>query len=129
MSIPIFVVVIEKTESGYTAYTPNISGVSVTAESREEVERLIIEQMTSYLEDLEAQHCDSQRRLKITTAPLAEKVSCRFTWGGKSPWRDSCRARAQNEGLCCQHWRLLYGHEIKSREHFKNVKLCGEEDL
>ena len=127
MSIPIFVVVIEKTDSTYNAYTPNIAGISAAADSREEVERLIIEKMTQYIDDLGAQHSDSQRRLQLTTAPLAEKIGCRYRYpaGG---WRTLCRARSQKEGLCCQHWKLLYGHEVNSRERFKKCKLCGEED-
>lgn len=74
MSIPIFVIVIEKVDATFTAYTPNVAGISATAETREEVERMIIERMSRYIDDLEAQHSDSQRRLEITTAPLAEKV-------------------------------------------------------
>lgn len=127
MAIPIFVVVIEKNDAAfYSAYTPNIAGLSVTAESREEVERSIIEKMVQYVDRLSSQHTDSQRRLKLTTAPIAEKVSCRHQYSDS--WRTTCEARAQKDGLCFQHWKQLYGHVVNSRDRFKKCVLCGEDD-
>jgi len=127
MPIPIFVIVIEKTTDFYTAYTPNISGLSATAESREEVERVIIQKMAKYIDDLGAQHTDSQRRLQLTTAPIEEKISCRYKYSDSS-WRSTCQAASQKEGLCFQHWKLLYGHEVNSKQRFRKCQLCGEEE-
>jgi predicted RNase H-like HicB family nuclease len=126
MSVPIFIVVIERAEKFYSAYTPNIAGLSAKAVTREEVERLIIEQMKQYVDNLSSQHTDSQRRLELTTAPIAEKINCRYKYS--DGWRTTCEVRAQKEGLCFQHWKLLFGHVVSSRQRFKKCVLCGEED-
>jgi hypothetical protein len=39
MSLVLITVIIEKAGDRYTAYSPNLLGVGVTADSREEVER------------------------------------------------------------------------------------------
>lgn len=106
--------------AAYSAYTPNIAGVSVTAASREEVERLIIEKMTQYVDDLASQHTESQRRLEVTTAPIAEGIHCLHKYSDQ--WRTTCQTRAQKDGLCFQHWKLLYGHAVASRQRFKQCE-------
>ena len=47
-----YVVVIEKTESNYGAYVPDLPGCVAVAETREEVTRLIREAIELHLESL-----------------------------------------------------------------------------
>jgi predicted RNase H-like HicB family nuclease len=45
-----YLVVIEETETGYSAYSPDIEGCVAAAETREEVESMMNEALASHLE-------------------------------------------------------------------------------
>jgi len=47
-----YAVIIERSSTGYGAYTPELPGVGVVGDSIEEVERLIREAVTLHLESL-----------------------------------------------------------------------------
>ncbi|MFO7760534.1 MAG: type II toxin-antitoxin system HicB family antitoxin [Thermodesulfobacteriota bacterium] len=47
-----YLVVIERTETGYSAYCPDLPGCLVTGETREEVERNIKEGIAFHLEGM-----------------------------------------------------------------------------
>lgn len=126
MSIPIFVVVIEKFDDSYIAYTPNIAGLKVAATDREEVERVILDEMIKYVDGLSEPNADN--RVKVTTAPLAEKIRCRYRYNDQYRRGELCRAPSQHEGLCIQHWKILFGHEVNRKDRFQKCQLCNEED-
>ena len=47
-----YLIVIEKTETGYSAYSPDINGCVATGDTRKEVERSIREAIEFHLEGL-----------------------------------------------------------------------------
>ena len=47
-----YVVVFEKTETGYSAYAPDLPGLGVAGDTRAEVEQLIREGVEVYLEEI-----------------------------------------------------------------------------
>jgi len=47
-----YLIVIEKTSTGFSAYSPDVPGCVATGESREEVEREMTEAITFHLEGL-----------------------------------------------------------------------------
>ena len=49
-----YAVIIEGSETGYSAYTPELPGIGVAGESLEEVERLIREAIPLHIESLRA---------------------------------------------------------------------------
>jgi predicted RNase H-like HicB family nuclease len=64
MSLVLITVIIEKAGDRYTAYSPNLLGVSVTADSREEVERQMRESIERYIEGLRARHESAGRQVR-----------------------------------------------------------------
>src|SRR5687767_5785605 len=101
MSIPIFIIVIEKVDDSYIAYTPNVAGLKVTATDREEVERSILDEMIKYVDSLSAPYSDKRNRVVFTKAPIAEKISYRYQYPNTVQYRrgQCCQAYSQNEGL------------------------------
>jgi predicted RNase H-like HicB family nuclease len=47
-----YLIIVEKTDSGYSAYSPDVAGCGSTGETREEVERNIQEAIQFHLEGL-----------------------------------------------------------------------------
>ena len=47
-----YLIVVEKTDTGFSAYSPDLPGCIATAASREEVEQLMSEAMEFHLEGL-----------------------------------------------------------------------------
>jgi predicted RNase H-like HicB family nuclease len=132
MSLVLIVVIIEKAEDIYTAYSPNLLGVGVTAGSREEVERQMRESIERYIKDLGTQHESAGQRITLATGQLDEVIQCvhetpRELFGGRTELH-RCELRASKEGLCTTHWRKLYGHAVSPRR--SNVcEVCGETDV
>lgn len=102
MSIPIFIVVTEKIEASYTACTPNIAGLKVTATDREEIENAILDEMIKYVDSLSEPYSDN--RVRVTKAHIAERI-CRHRYQDQFRRGKLCRAPSQHEGLCIQHWK------------------------
>jgi predicted RNase H-like HicB family nuclease len=53
-----YLIVIEKTETGYSAYSPDVPGCGSTGETREEVERNLQEAIEFHLEGLRLEGCE-----------------------------------------------------------------------
>lgn len=47
-----YLIVIEKTKTGYSAYSPDLEGCAATASSKKEVEQVMQEAITFHLEGL-----------------------------------------------------------------------------
>jgi predicted RNase H-like HicB family nuclease len=113
--------IIEKTEDGYSAYSPNLTDLKVRAATREAVEQEIIAAIESRLAELQNRHQGASERLKVSIQPIEEIVCCTFGENG-------CKTPAKKDGLCPQHWRMLYGH-ANHRHNLKYVcLLCHETD-
>jgi predicted RNase H-like HicB family nuclease len=103
MAISFFVLIIEKTEGVYLGYTPNVSGVLSTGNTREEVERSLLLQIEEHLEEMGSRHTTS---LEVTTRPVerrwtAWKLSEQDTgMRGHVRLRRGRRACAGNTGSC-----------------------------
>lgn len=50
-----YLVVVEQTESGFSAYSPDVPGCVATAESRADVEREIADAISFHLEGMQAE--------------------------------------------------------------------------
>lgn len=48
-----YLIIVEKTETGYSAYSPDVAGCASTGETKEEVERNIQEAIQFHLEGLQ----------------------------------------------------------------------------
>jgi hypothetical protein len=125
MTIPFFVLVIEKTGNVYTGYSPNLVGVSATG-TREDVERSLLEQVRLHVDKLNERHAASGHRLELATEPISERITCLYLTGYGHRAEGKCIKSAAKDGLCWQHWKQLYGHEVDSRAHYKKCELCGE---
>lgn len=53
-----FLIVIEKTPTGYSTYSPDLDGCVATGSTREEVERSMREAIELHLEGLKAEGCE-----------------------------------------------------------------------
>lgn len=129
MTIPFFVLVIEKLDGNYVGYTPNIANVSASGTSREDVERSMLNQINSHLEELNSRHAAASHRLELSTRPIQEKISCLQTVAEGQRWASSCKAPARKEGLCWQHWKLRYSHAAIGPADNRSCQLCGESNL
>jgi predicted RNase H-like HicB family nuclease len=132
MSLVLITVIIEKAGDRYTAYSPNLLGVSVTADSREEVERQMRESIERYIEGLRARHESAGRQITVAPGRLDKVIQCVFTtlrelFDGKTELH-RCELRASKEGLCTTHWRKLYGHAV-SPKRLSACEVCGETDV
>ena len=103
-------IIIEKLNGSYSAYSPNLPGCVAEGTSREEVERNMINAVEEQLQLLRAR---AQRGLKeelLMQGPLENNIQCM----GKTKSGKQCRYKASKDGLCGQHWRPLYGHEMNA---------------
>lgn len=136
MSLVLIVVCIEKIGGRYSAYSPNLLGVNVTGDTREDVERQMRERVAGYIKDLSARHEPGNRPPVVVAAgPLEEEIHCLFVVPPKYPdvpgdpsQPHQCQARALKEGLCHVHWRQLYGHAINPRRT-TGCEVCGETEM
>jgi predicted RNase H-like HicB family nuclease len=126
MPISFFVLVIEKTDSVYSGYTPNVSGALSTGNTREEVERSLLLQIEEHLEEIGSRHTT---RLEVTTRPVEEKMECVEIIGAGHRYAWTCKTPARKEGLCWQHWKLRYGHAVRGSAGSRRCQLCEERDL
>lgn len=132
MSLVLITVLIEKAGDGYTAYTPNLLGVSVAAGSREDVERQMRECIECYINALGARHQGASPQISVAPGQLDETIQCvhetpRELFGGETELH-RCELRASKEGLCTTHWRKLYGHAV-SPKRATVCEVCGETDV
>lgn len=125
MPISFFVLMIEKTEGVYSGYTPNVSGVFSTGNTREEVERSLLLQIEEHLEEISSRHTTT---LEVTTKPVEEKMECVEIIGAGHRYAWTCKTPARKEGLCWQHWKLRYGHVASGSNLGKACQLCGEKN-
>jgi predicted RNase H-like HicB family nuclease len=107
MSLVLLTVIIEKVGDRYTAYSPNLLGVSITADSREDTEQKMLESIERYIKDLGTQHESAGQRITVAAGRLDEVIPCVFTtprdlFGGKTELH-RCELRASKEGLCTTH--------------------------
>jgi predicted RNase H-like HicB family nuclease len=117
----LLLVIIEKMDDGYSAYSPNLTGLIVKAASREAVEQEIVAAVEKRLADLQNRHRAASERLKLSPQPIEDIVKCTFG-------EDGCGVPGKKDGLCPQHWRMLYGHALH-RDNSKTVcLLCGEKN-
>lgn len=103
-------IIIEKTNGHYSAYSPNLIGCIAEADTREEIEQLIISAVENRLELLRAQ---AQRGLEanlLLQGPIEESIQCI----GKTLAGQQCRLQATKDGLCTKHWHALYGHKMNA---------------
>lgn len=128
MTIPFFVLMIEKVDGIYAAYSPNFAGVSASGASREDVERSVLEQVDSQVKELNRRHATGTRRLELSTKPIQEQIACLETIAEGEQWARPCIAAARKEGLCWQHWKARYGHHSSGRAGHTPCQLCGERD-
>ncbi len=56
-----YLIVIEKTETGFSAYSPDVDGCAAAAETLEETESLMKEALSSHLEVMSAEGYDIPR--------------------------------------------------------------------
>jgi predicted RNase H-like HicB family nuclease len=124
MPISFFVLVIEKTADVYSGYTPNVSGVLSTGNTREEVERSLLRQIEEHLEEISSRHSS----LEVTTKPVEEKMDCVEVTGVSERYQYTCKAPARKEGLCWQHWKFRYGHVAIGSNLGRVCQLCGEKN-
>ena len=119
-----FVLVIEKDGEGqYRGYSPNVIDVAATGSTREEVEQSLTAQIGAHIQALTSRHYDREVQLELTTKPIEEKMRCvHFHEHG-----ERCQANTGKDGLCWQHWKRLYGHEVDTRRKFRKCILCGED--
>ncbi|MFB3906160.1 MAG: type II toxin-antitoxin system HicB family antitoxin [Acidobacteriota bacterium] len=70
-----YLVVLEETETGYSAYYPDVPGCVATGSTREEVERNIREALEFHLKvsEKKAIPCPSQRATPVTSRSLPER--------------------------------------------------------
>lgn len=122
MTIPFFLLLIEKVGEAYRGYTPNILGISAKG-TREEVEESLLSQVQEHLAELKHQHASGSIEIEVSVAPIEESSSCFGPMPGEAD--SSCKARAKKDGLCSQHWRQRYGHAVKSLDD-DACELCGE---
>jgi predicted RNase H-like HicB family nuclease len=116
----LLLIIIEKSDNGYSAYSPSLTGLMVTAATREEIEQETVAAVEKRLADLQKRHHRAQERLKISLRSVEETVLCSFGERG-------CGTSAKKEGLCPQHWRMLYGHALLNGSPPKQVcLLCSE---
>src|SRR4051794_25433177 len=104
MSLVLLTVIIEKAGDRYTAYSPNLLGVSIMADSREDAERQMRESIERYIKDLGTQAERRGQRTAVAAGRLDEAIPCVFTtqrelFGGKTELH-RCELRASKEGLC-----------------------------
>lgn len=88
--------------------------------------QVLLTRIVAYAEQLSSRHSSALRRIEVSTKPIEETISCVFTTSRGTEWESTCRANGQKDGLCWQHWKLLYGHEVNSRATHRNCQLCGE---
>lgn len=67
-----YLIVIEKTETGYSAYSPDLPGCVSTGETREELEQNMLEAMEFHLDGLKAENLEIP---KPTTASAYVEVA------------------------------------------------------
>jgi predicted RNase H-like HicB family nuclease len=53
-----YLIIVEKTETGYSAFSPDVPGCGSTGQTKEEVERNIQEALEFHLEGLRQEGCD-----------------------------------------------------------------------
>jgi predicted RNase H-like HicB family nuclease len=116
-------IIIEKVNDQYTAYSPNLLGCVAEGRTREEVERLIITAVGERLELLKAQ---AQRGLEanlLLQGLIEESIQCI----GKTLAGQQCRLNATKDGLCTKHWHVLYGHKMNAGSVAPNrfCLICG----
>ena len=126
-TLSFLVLVIEKKGDEYAGYSPNVAGVSATGINREEVERSLLEQISTHVDELKSRHEGNDQPIQVTTGPIETAVPCLYIIRPGDPWGGPCKASAQKDGLCWQHWKRIYGHEIDSRAKFRVCLLCGED--
>ena len=128
MTIPFFVLVIEKAEGSYSGYSPSFAGVSASGASREDVERSVLGQIDAHVKELNRRHTTGSHRLELSTKPIQEKISCLEIIGEGERWARPCIAAARKEVLCWQHWKARYGHHSSGPAGSTPCQLCGERD-
>jgi predicted RNase H-like HicB family nuclease len=62
-----YLVVIEKTSTGYSAFSPDIPGCVATGSAKEEVETLMKEAVAFHLEGLRLEGCEIPEPLSYST--------------------------------------------------------------
>jgi hypothetical protein len=126
MTIPFFILVIEKTDELYLGYTPNLVGISATGRSREEVEKSLLSQVSSHIEELNNQYAIGRHKLQLSTQPLEQKIGCLAIIGEDHSFAWSCKMPARKEGLCWQHWAQRFGHAAIGPAGSRSCQLCDE---
>jgi predicted RNase H-like HicB family nuclease len=120
----VLIVIIEKTDEGYVARSPNLLGVSVKGETRDEAESLMLDAIEKRLNGLSEAHAG--KRLTVVRGALEESVPCVFRTAQGTSWEEQCKQTARKNGLCWQHWKKLYGHIFNHRHAIWVCELCGE---
>lgn len=134
MSLVFLTICIQKEGDHYSAYSPNLLGVRITGETREGVERQMLDRISGHIEALRERHEAVNKPVVVAKGPLEEKIRCLFTVK-TAGWTDEgqpaeprqCEVRADKDGLCWQHWRQLYGHAVDTH-HTTRCDVCGETD-
>jgi predicted RNase H-like HicB family nuclease len=62
-----YLVVVEKTLTGYSAYSPDLTGCVATGSAKEKVEKLMKEAVKFHLEGLRREGCDIPEPLSYST--------------------------------------------------------------
>ena len=117
-------VIILKEGETYTAQSPCLSDVSVSSKTYEGALAKIRKQIDKKIRDLNNRH---DARLFITRRPIAENMSCVYKYH-KDGRRGQCKQSPIKEGLCPQHWKMLYGHPFGSVVNLRACPLCNESD-
>lgn len=118
------IVVIEKEGNCYTAYSPNLLGVKITANSREAAEKEILSAVEKRVNELSESY--SLNTTVATSMPVEETVPC--VAKAATTWRGKCLQPAKKDGLCWQHWKKAFGHAFGTKINLRACPLCGESD-
>src|SRR5690349_725810 len=102
------IIVIEKSDGLYSAYSPSLPGCVAEGQSREEVERRMIKAVEDQLQLLRARAQRGLAENLLLKGPIENSIQCI----GKTKSGGQCRYKAGKDGLCGKHWRRLYGHEM-----------------
>ncbi len=103
-------IIIEKLDGSYYAYSPNLPGCAAKGQTREEVERKMIATIERRLELLRAQAQKGLEQNLLMQGSLEESIQCM----GKMLSGEQCRLKAKKDGLCTRHWRVLYSHKMNA---------------
>ncbi len=101
-------IVIEKGEHSYSAYSPNLLGCNAIGKTREEVEKAIIAAVEERLELLRMQAQRGLEEVRLIKGQVDNNVQCLALTNDNQP----CRNKSTKDGLCSPHWKILYGHKM-----------------